>query len=85
MSDVIPGEETEARFHPAPTLMENACMWICEIAILVMGAIVITEIVTRNLLGFSFEMSEELGGYIIVGVTFLSRPACRRACGPCRT
>lgn len=75
--DIVPGEAAEARFHPAPTLMENACMWVCEIAILVMGAIVITEIVTRNLFGFSFEMSEELGGYIIVGVTFLSLPVCQ--------
>jgi len=52
-------------------------MWICEIAIVAMGAIVILEIVTRNLMGFSFEMSEELGGYIIVGIAFLSLPVCQ--------
>jgi TRAP-type C4-dicarboxylate transport system permease small subunit len=52
-------------------------MWICEIAIVAMGAIVILEIVTRNLFGFSFEMSEEIGGYIIVGITFLSLPVCQ--------
>jgi len=67
----------EDRFHPAPTLLEKACMWICEGAIVAMGAIVILEIVTRNLFGFSFEMSEELGGYIIVGITFLSLPVCQ--------
>jgi TRAP-type C4-dicarboxylate transport system permease small subunit len=71
------GEEAEARFHPAPTLLENLCMWVCEIAIVVMGAVVILEIVTRNLFGFSFEMSEELGGYIIVGISFLSLPVCQ--------
>jgi TRAP-type C4-dicarboxylate transport system permease small subunit len=42
-----------------------------------MGGIVILEIVTRNLFGFSFEMSEELGGYIIVGISFLSLPVCQ--------
>lgn len=74
---VLPGEAAEAGFHPEPTLLENACMWICELGILAMGAIVILEIVTRNLFGFSFEMSEEIGGYIIVGITFLSLPVCQ--------
>jgi TRAP-type C4-dicarboxylate transport system permease small subunit len=70
-------EAGEDRFHPAPTWLEKICMWICEIAIVAMGAIVILEIVTRNLFNFSFEMSDELGGYIIVGITFLSLPVCQ--------
>jgi TRAP-type C4-dicarboxylate transport system permease small subunit len=78
MSDpAFAAEAGEDRFHPAPTLLEKACMWICEIAIVTMGAIVILEIVTRNLFGFSFEISEEIGGYIIVGITFLSLPVCQ--------
>lgn len=52
-------------------------MWICEIAILAMAAIVILEIVSRNLFNYSFEMSDELGGYIIVGITFMSLPVCQ--------
>lgn len=52
-------------------------MWLCEIGIVAMGAIVILEVVTRNMFGFSFEMSEELGGYIIVGISFLSLPVCQ--------
>ena len=52
-------------------------MWICEVGIVAMGAIVILEVVTRNMFGFSFEMSEELGGYIIVGISFLSLPVCQ--------
>ncbi len=71
------GEEAEEAFHPAPTLLEHVCMVICEIAIGVMGSIVILELITRNLFDFSYEMSEELGGYIIVGITFLSLPVCQ--------
>ena len=70
-------EAGEDRFHPAPTWLENTCMWICGIAILAMGGVVILEIVTRNLFGFSFEMSDEVGGYIIVGITFMSLPVCQ--------
>jgi TRAP-type C4-dicarboxylate transport system permease small subunit len=70
-------EAAEEQFHPTPTLLEKSCMWLCEIAIAVMGSIVILEIVTRNLFNFSFEMSDELGGYIIVGITFMSLPVCQ--------
>ena len=78
MSDAeYAAEAVEDKFHPAPTLLENGCMWICEIAILAMGAIVILEIITRNLFNYSFEMSDELGGYIIVGITFMSLPVCQ--------
>jgi TRAP-type C4-dicarboxylate transport system permease small subunit len=70
-------EAVEDRFHPAPSLLEKSCMWICEVAILVMAAIVILEIVSRNLFNYSFEMSDELGGYIIVGITFMSLPVCQ--------
>jgi TRAP-type C4-dicarboxylate transport system permease small subunit len=67
----------EDPFHPAPTWLEKSCMALCAVAIIAMGLIVITEIVTRNLFGFSFEVSEELGGYIIVGISFLSLPVCQ--------
>ncbi|HVY17990.1 MAG TPA: TRAP transporter small permease [Rhodopila sp.] len=70
-------EALEDRFHPAPTWLEKSCMAVCAISIIAMGLIVISEIVTRNLFGFSFEVSEELGGYIIVGISFLSLPVCQ--------
>ena len=70
-------EALEDQFHPAPTLLEKTCMALCAVSIIVMGLVVITEIVTRNLFGFSFEMSDELGGYIIVGIAFISLPVCQ--------
>ena len=73
----FPGEEQETAFHPLPSLLERGCMVVCEIGIVVIAVVVLTEIVTRNLLGFSFEASEELGGYIVVGISFLSLPVCQ--------
>lgn len=58
-------------------LMERACRAACEIGIVVMATVVLVEIVTRNLLGFSFQVSDEIGGYIVVGLTFLSLPVCQ--------
>lgn len=57
--------------------MERTCRVICEIGIVAMAVVVLVEIVTRNLLGFSFQVSDEIGGYIIVGLTFLSLPVCQ--------
>jgi TRAP-type C4-dicarboxylate transport system permease small subunit len=73
----FPGEEREETFHPAPSWMERGCMLICEVGIVAMAIIVLIEIITRNLFGFSFEASEELGGYIVVGIAFLSLPVCQ--------
>jgi TRAP-type C4-dicarboxylate transport system permease small subunit len=73
----FPGEELEAAFHPQPTWMERGCMVICEIGIVIIAIVVLTEIVTRNLFHFSFEASEELGGYLIVAISFLSLPVCQ--------
>jgi TRAP-type C4-dicarboxylate transport system permease small subunit len=67
----------EEAFHPSPTWMERGCMLICEIGIVAIAVVVLTEIVTRNLFNFSFEASEELGGYIVVGISFLSLPVCQ--------
>ena len=52
-------------------------MVICEIGIVAIAVVVLTEIVTRNLFDFSFEASEELGGYIVVGIAFLSLSVCQ--------
>jgi TRAP-type C4-dicarboxylate transport system permease small subunit len=73
----FPGEEQEASFHPAPSWMERGCMLLCEVGIVAIALVVLTEIVTRNLFHFSFEASEELGGYAIVAISFLSLPVCQ--------
>jgi TRAP-type C4-dicarboxylate transport system permease small subunit len=62
---------------PSETILERTCRTLCEIGIVVMAAIVILEIITRNLFNLSFMISDELGGYIIVGITFLSLPVCQ--------
>lgn len=70
-------EALEEQFHPAPSWLENTCMYVCEAGIIAMAVVVLVEIFTRNLMGFSYEISEELGGYIICGISFLSLPVCQ--------
>ncbi len=62
---------------PLPeTIVERAARWVCGIGILGMALTVAVELVTRNLFHFSFEMSDEIGGYIVVAVSFLSLCVC---------
>jgi len=49
---------------------------LCRLALVAMIVIINTELVTRNVFGFSFYMSDEYGGYLLVALTFLSLPQC---------
>jgi TRAP-type C4-dicarboxylate transport system permease small subunit len=64
----------------ARTLPEGPVEWTCKVAseaaLLVMLVLVALDIVTRSLLNFSFEVSDEVGGYMLVVICFLSLSAC---------
>ena len=57
--------------------IEKICYFLCALSLFAMVVIVAVEVVTRNLMGFSFEISDELGGYIIVLISFLSLSVCQ--------
>jgi TRAP-type C4-dicarboxylate transport system permease small subunit len=57
--------------------VEWLCHLLCALGLLALVVVVATEVVTRNLFGFSFQVSDELGGYIIVGIAFLSLCICQ--------
>ncbi len=58
-------------------IVERACKYACVAALAVMLVVVGLDILTRSLLNFSFEISDELGGYLLVVITFLSLPVCQ--------
>jgi TRAP-type C4-dicarboxylate transport system permease small subunit len=66
--------------HRPPQLavgpIERACRWISELAIGGMIVMVVSEVFLRNLLGVSLQSADELGGYLLVGVSFLSLSTC---------
>ena len=47
------------------------------VAILMMVIIVASEVIARNLFGFSFQISDEYGGYLIAIVSVLSLSSCQ--------
>src|SRR5262245_53612131 len=61
-------------------LPEGPVEWTCkiasEIALVVMLVLIAVDIITRALFNFSFEVSDEVGGYMLVVITFMSLSAC---------
>jgi TRAP-type transport system small permease protein len=57
--------------------VERLCNLACMAALIVMLGVIGVDIVTRALLNFSFEVSDELGGYMLVVITFVSLPVCQ--------
>jgi TRAP-type C4-dicarboxylate transport system permease small subunit len=57
--------------------IEKACKLACEAALIVMLVVIGTDIFTRWLLNFSFEISDEIGGYMLATITFLSLSVCQ--------
>lgn len=58
-------------------ILERLCKFVCVAALMVMLLVIGLDILTRSLFNFSFEISDELGGYMLVTITFLSLPVCQ--------
>src|ERR1700730_10169703 len=57
--------------------VERLCKLACVVALVVMLVVIGVDIVTRSLFNFSFEISDELGGYMLGVITFVSVPVCQ--------
>jgi TRAP-type transport system small permease protein len=63
------------RLHES--VVERVCKLACVAALVVMLVVIGTDIFTRAVFNFSFEISDELGGYMLVLITFVSLPVCQ--------
>ena len=62
---------------PVGGWMETAGAWACGIALIVTLMITAVEVFTRAAFNFSFQISDDLGGYLLVAITFLSLAYCQ--------
>lgn len=60
-----------ARAAVVPRL-EAACLWLTGACLVAMVGIILVEVVTRSFFNFSFEVVDEVGGYLTVAVSFLA-------------
>ena len=52
-------------------LVNGAATWLAAIAILAMAGITAAEVIARSFFDVSFELADELGGYLLVAAVFL--------------
>jgi TRAP-type C4-dicarboxylate transport system permease small subunit len=57
---------------PGSTFVEDACEGICAMFLLASIVLIAAEAVARNLFATSFQITDEICGYLLVAVTFLS-------------
>jgi TRAP-type C4-dicarboxylate transport system permease small subunit len=79
---MAPIEQGQAHGRPSAHrlpegLVERICKLACVAALIVMLVVVGVDILTRSLFNFSFEISDELGGYLLVVIAFVSLPVCQ--------
>lgn len=52
-------------------LVNGAATWLAAIAIIAMAGITAAEVIARSFFNISFELADELGGYLLVAAVFL--------------
>jgi TRAP-type C4-dicarboxylate transport system permease small subunit len=61
----------------ADGIIEKMSLVLSQAALIVMIVVIAVDIATRSLLNYSFEVADELGGYMLVAVAFLGLAVCQ--------
>src|SRR5438128_8065047 len=75
LADGTPVSHLEPPIGEGP--LERLCKWASEAALITMLVVIGADIFTRYVLNFSFEIADELGGYMLVVMTFVSLSVCQ--------
>jgi hypothetical protein len=57
---------------PGSTLVEDACETICALFLVASIVLIAAEAIARNVFATSFQITDEVCGYLLVALTFLS-------------
>lgn len=60
-----------------PGWLDKVFLWASQLTIVAMLAIIGTELVSRDFFGFSFQISDEFGGYLLAALAFCSFSVCQ--------
>ena len=74
MTEARPDRKRPSEREISEGIAEKTCKYLCALALMVMMGVVGVDIVTRWGFRFSFEVSDEVAGYMLVAIAFLSLP-----------
>ena len=69
--DPVVDSVDEDGFSPQDTWLENATRWVIQAAVLLLVVMMGVEMIVRSLFGWSLQVTNELGGYALIVITFL--------------
>ena len=78
MSEIanVSGDDGSAHRSDAPragpSVVDVACEALCSLFLLAMIVMIAAEAIARNVFGTSLQITDEVGGYLLVALTFLS-------------
>ena|SRR5690242_11086001 len=70
--ETIPSVDQHAGPHPGLGVIDRCCEILCGLALVTMIVLIGAEAIARNIFGFSLQITDEVGGYLLVAVSFLS-------------
>jgi TRAP-type C4-dicarboxylate transport system permease small subunit len=76
----IGSEELPVSHGAAPAgegIVERTCGFLAKLTLVAMMAIIGAEVLLRNTIHYSWEGTDEVGSYLVVGATFLSLATCQ--------
>ena len=77
ITDVVVDAVDADEFSPREDRLEWGFRWVTQIIVVLLMAIIGAEIVVRSLFGGSLQVTNELGGFALVALTFLSMSTCQ--------
>ena len=75
-ADVLVDHADEDAFSPREGGLERLFRWMTEASVIALMIMVGVELVARGLFSWSLQVTNELGGYALVAITFLSMSTC---------
>jgi TRAP-type transport system small permease protein len=60
----------EDEFSPRETWLEAATRWVIQVSVLLLVVMMGVEMIVRSLFGWSLQVTNELGGYALIVITF---------------
>jgi TRAP-type C4-dicarboxylate transport system permease small subunit len=69
--DVLTDSQDEDEFSPRETWLESTTRWLIQVCVLLLVAMMGVEMIARSMFGWSLQVTNELGGYALIVITFL--------------
>jgi TRAP-type C4-dicarboxylate transport system permease small subunit len=77
ITEVVVDAVDADEFSPREDRIEWAFRWITQIIVVLLMAIIGAEVIVRSVFSSSLQVTNELGGFALVALTFLSMSTCQ--------